>query len=230
MADRQIVLDEEIVPGKRLGRNVWHDDRSKAPEYRAVMATSLVSTRHERRCPAYDQGTLGSCTGNAACGAMMTDPFWEVYRWLTQPDCVSVYSRATEIDPFAGTYPPIDTGSSGLAVAKVLHERGFITWYGHAFGLDECLAALVVAPVIIGIPWYSSFDEPSSTGNISIKAGAYVRGGHEVVLDRINVSKRWVEGTNSWGLTYGVNGRFRMGWGTLGRCLAEQGDAVQFRA
>jgi hypothetical protein len=227
MADREIKIEEAVVVGRRLGRHVQHDDRSKA--FRARMATAIVTASHTRRCDAYDQGELGSCTGNAIAGGLMTDPEYRLGRELGEPEAVRLYSVATTyFDTIPGGWPPDDTGSTGLAVAKAAKNEGFVSSYGWAFGLDEALRALVVAPIIIGINWYSSFDFPSSTGNISITRGAYVRGGHEVVLDRLNVSKRTVGGCNSWGTSWGVNGRFKMGWATLDRLLKEQGDATQF--
>ena len=227
MADREEVIEEQPIDGRRLGRHVQHDERSKA--YRARMATALVSTIHTRRCDAYDQGELGSCTGNAIAGGLMTDPHYRPARVLGEVEAVALYSVASNyFDAIPGGWPPIDTGSTGLAVAKAAQNLGYISSYGWAFGLDEALRALVVAPIIIGINWYSSFDFPSSTGNITITKNAYVRGGHEVVLDRINVSKKTVGGMNSWGPYYGVNGRFKMGWATFGRLLNEHGDATQF--
>lgn len=229
MTERSDVIEETVVPGRRLGRHVQHDEQSKA--FRARMATAIVTASHMRHCPAFDQGEIGSCTGNAMAGALMTDPDYRAGRELTEADAVQIYSLATNwFDLIPGGYPPDDTGSTGLAAAKAAKGLGYVSSYAWAFGLDEALRALVVGPVIIGINWYSSFDYPSSTGNISIKSGAYVRGGHEVVLDRLNVSKRTVGGCNSWGTGWGDNGRFKMGWSTLNRLLTEQGDVVQFVA
>ncbi len=225
MSDGQrTMIPERLVQGRPLGRHINHDARSR--NFRARTAT-LRSVTHKRYCPAFDQGNLGSCTGNAAVGAAMAAPLWIAGRVLTEVDCVEVYSRATAIDPFPGKYPPEDTGSDGLSVAKVMRDKGWVTEYRWAFGLDDALAALVVAPLLIGINWYSSFDTPTSTGRLVMRDDAYVRGGHELVLTGISVSHRTVDGWNSWGPGFARLGRFTMGWKLFGRLLDEGGDATQ---
>ena len=84
----------------------------------------------------------------------------------------------------------------------------------------------MIRPVIFRITWWSSFDKPSSTGYVSIKRGAYVRGGHEVVAVGIDVSAKRVWFYNSWGASWGLKGRFCLSWATLTRLLSEQGDCT----
>src|SRR5581483_12008172 len=177
MTNRTEQIPEVVMPGMRLGRNVDHDERSKA--FPAMIAP-LRTVRHERHCPPFDQGELGSCTGNAMAGALMTDPFYQDGRSLTEKDAVELYAEATRLGRFPGVYPPDDTGSSGLAVAKAAKREGYISSYRHAFGLQQALGALVVGPVITGVKWYSSFDQPLPTGEIQLTDDAFVRGGHEI--------------------------------------------------
>ena len=73
--------------------------------------------------PVLDQGQLGSCTANALCQALNTEP----NRWRTDPPldetaAVGLYAVATTIDPFVGRWPLNDTGSSGLAVCKAAQK------------------------------------------------------------------------------------------------------------
>jgi hypothetical protein len=112
-------------------------------------------------------------------GRLNTAPF-HLYRQrrLTEADAVTIYALATKLDPFPGTYPPDDTGSSGLAACKAAQRLGYISAYHHAFGIEHALRALQLGPVITGIDWYSSFDRPDSNGQIRIAGD--VRGGHEV--------------------------------------------------
>jgi len=78
---------------------------------------------------------------------------------------------------------------------------------GHA-GIQHALQALVVRPVITGVNWYSSFDNPDpQTGMVAIAADATVRGGHEIVADGIDADKKLVWFWNSWGTQYGLGGR-----------------------
>lgn len=213
---------------RRLGRHVEHDERSLA--FPAAQAPALVSALHKRLCPPFDQGNLGSCTGNAMAGLLMTEPYHQGPWAFTEKEAISLYSEATKLDGVRGNYPPTDTGSSGLAVAKAAKNRRYIVAYAHAFGLDHALAALVLGPVIIGINWYSSFDAPDPHGLVSIAHGAYVRGGHEVELVGLDTGTQQVLAVNSWGVDWGNQGTFSFSWTDFDRLLHEHGDVTTVRA
>jgi hypothetical protein len=205
-----------------LGRLVEHDPRSLA--YQALRAVVLRSVAHTRHGKPFDQGQLGSCTGNAMAGLLMTDPYWHRGRRLTEATAVKLYKYATTVDSEPGQYPPDDTGSSGLAAAKAAQHYQYIKSYGHAFGLQHALEALVLQPVIVGVNWYQGFDHPDPYGNVSISGE--VRGGHEFELVAIDVEAKTVRACNSWGLGYGDGGYFTFSWDDLDRLLQEQGDVT----
>jgi hypothetical protein len=212
-----------------LGRNLNHDPRSRAFPFDTTGIT-IASVRHTRRVPVFDQGSIGSCTGNASTGCLATDPFYDTLPAGTVLDeamAVRVYSDATVIDPFPGQYPPTDTGSDGVSVAKVLRARGLISGYTHTFSFDDALKALSTQPVITGTNWYDSMFTPDANGIVSITGGAPV-GGHEYLLDEIDVERGLVGFTNSWGSGWGIEGRAYMTFDTLRRLLSEQGDVTAF--
>jgi hypothetical protein len=222
---------------RRLGRVVNHDPRSKL--YRVHPAkdvSQLLSIRHKRHIPVLYQGNLGSCTGNAALGVIGSSPFFEALPDSLKPStdnpgeaearAVELYSIATGIDEFNGSYPPTDTGSSGLAVAKACKRLGLISGYRHAMGLDEVLSALANVPAIAGIPWYETFDHPDSQGNLYLAAKATARGGHEICLDELDMANRRVGFTNSWGPQWGREGRAYILFDDLSRLLSERGDCT----
>lgn len=227
---------EKVLLQKRLGRHVEHDPRSKGYAFRAP-AKVFQSMTHMVRIPVLDQGSLGSCTGCAAeacCGSL---PFWDAIpntvaakpsqnavKALAQ--AVALYSRATSLDSFYGEYPPEDTGSSGLAVAKAAQQAGLISGYLHTFTLEDALVALGNTPVIVGVNWYSGFDRPAKDGRVSVTGS--VRGGHEFLLYGIDAEKKIVKARNSWGPKWGVNGTFYFSFDDLGRLLDEQGDCTIF--
>lgn len=218
------LIPEIPVLGMRLGRNVEHDDRSK--EFPAPRAAGPLRTViHPRLLPAFDQGNLGSCTAHAAFGLMCTGPT-AIWMRPTEAQIIEAYSWETAHDEFPGQYPPTDTGSSGLAACKYLQARGWITGYDHAFGLQHALEALQIRPVITGVTWYSSFDEPAENGLVRITPGAWVRGAHEFVVSGYFAEYGIVECCNSWGEGWGKSGKFYMLISDWDRLLHENGDVT----
>ena len=217
-------IEEKPGPG-RLGRHIEHDPASRAFPVVPVGAP-LVKVLHVRRVAAFDQGNLGSCTGNAATGILDTVPFRDTSKPpYYEKYAVGVYADATVIDGFPGQYPPDDTGSSGLAVAKVLKNRGLISVYNHAFGITAALEALQTNAVITGVNWYSGFDDPDPVTGIA-KLGGHVRGGHEFEVLGYDPATDLVTAINSWGTGWGLKGRFRFTSKDWAQLLAEQGDVT----
>ena len=142
-------IPEDVVLGKRLGRNIEHDDRSRA--YIAAKATAIVSVQHAALGLPLDQGDLGSCTAEALIGALNTQPNLGTSKPWTQPEAYKLYQREARDEGYR--VPPDDPGGSGLAVCKAAKEMGLISSYTHTFSLDTMLRALVIRPVIIGINW-----------------------------------------------------------------------------
>jgi len=230
-------IDEK--PGRgRLGRHVRHDSRSLAYQVEAADVSTLTSVRHTRYIPVLDQGDLGSCTGNAAEGAIGTGALCLALAGSPlQPNgdaladerqAVALYSMATQLDGVDGSYPPDDTGSDGLSVAKAAKKAGMISGYQHATSLNAALTALAAGPVIAGINWYDSFDEPNGGGVCVISNGAQVRGGHEICLDELDVERGLIGFTNSWGESWGEQGRAYFTWHDFTRLLSEEGDVTVF--
>ncbi len=232
-------IHRERIPSTdpRLGRHIHHDDRSRRFPFPTAGLT-LKSVRHTRRIPVLDQGQLGSCTGNAGIGALGTEPFYSVEIGVPrysfdENGAVALYADATRLDDAPGQYPPDDTGSDGLAVAKALRAAGEISGYQHTFNLDDALKALTVTPFITGVNWYNSMFDPQPDGRLVVDFASGLAGGHEFVVDEIDVENEDVWATQSWGPGWGVfrdgrPGRFRIGFTDYGRLLAQQGDVTVF--
>jgi hypothetical protein len=173
----------------------------------------------------FDQGNVGSCTGNAIAGCLNTAPHHLKYqRRFTEAHALAIYSLATTLDGFPGTYPPDDTGSSGLAACKAAVQFGYISEYHHAFGIEQALRALQLGPVITGVDWYTGFDTPDSHGQIRISGD--VRGGHEFEVFGYDPETDLCWCWQSWGIDYGVRGKFCMTSRTWGDLLSNQGDVT----
>lgn len=214
----------------RLGRHVNHDSESRRYPVDTAGLT-IASVRHRRRIVVLDQGALGSCTGNAGIGCLGTDPNYDALPViggyaLTQQGAVKLYGDATRIDPYPGQWPPEDTGSDGLSVAKALQAAGDISGYTWAFTLSDALKALSATPLITGIPWFSSMFSPGPDG--LIKVFGSLAGGHEIVVDEYDAARGWVGFTNSWGQGWGQAGRFYLAAEDWGKLLEQQGDVTAF--
>lgn len=221
------------APGNpyRLGRHVRHDSRSAAYAIAGTPTSTLVSKRWTRRIPVLDQGDLGSCTGNAAAGWLGTDD--ATRQGLTEYGgnpideafAVELYGEATQLDSYQGTYPPDDTGSDGLSVAKALVQFDVATGYQHAFSLQAALTALsTLGPVMFGVNWYEDMFDPAADGRLHITGS--LAGGHEFVVDEIDVTNQRVWLTNSWGSGWGVQGRAYLTWADATKLLGQQGDVT----
>lgn len=224
MADEvyRATLTEDVVAGKRLGRHVVHDPRSR--NFPAESAVKVESVTHAAIGLPLDQGQIGSCTANALCGALDSAPDFRSGTPRNENDAVQLYELETKLE--GDPYPPNDPGGSGLEVCKAAKQVGWITSYRHAFGVDHALRALMLRPVITGIRWYTSFDTPDADGLVVIAPGATVRGGHEVVADEIDAPNHLVWCWNSWGSGFGKGGRFCMSFDTWKTLLEEQGDVT----
>lgn len=79
-----------------------------------------------------DQGKIGSCTGNAVTQLLNTDYAMKVSgrtSFLSEDDAVKVYTLATDIDAFPGSYPTVDNGSSGDAACEAAIQLGYLSGY-----------------------------------------------------------------------------------------------------
>jgi len=228
MTDRQRTIEEHPADGMRLGRHVFHDERSK--DYEAAQATRIKSVSHSFHGLPLDQGDVGSCTAEATCGALNTMPTSGRLKGavaghtFTQDDAYKLYGLETQNE--GEPWPPNDPGGTGLWVCKAAKQEGWISAYHHAFGLQMALRALVLRPNIWGFNWYQGFDSPDPETGL-VKISGQIRGGHEILAVEILADKQLVGFVNSWG-SWGLDGtgRFYVGFGDLERLLGEQGDVT----
>lgn len=221
----------------RLKRHIVHDPRSR--DFPADKAAAIHSVIH---APSpllpVNQKQIGACTAFSSVGALLCDPYTSRVKLSVTPEttanlnkfALGLYHDETELNPQDGVYKPADPGGSGLAIAKVLKNRGLITGYSHAFGIEHALLALTLRPVIFGVTWYNSFFTPNGDGLIEIAKGSAIDGGHEICANLIDKSAELVGFIQSWG-KWGVKktGQFFMSFDTLDRLLKNQGDCTQFK-
>jgi hypothetical protein len=217
-------------PEHGLGRHIHRPDGFEARLLETQDPTTIQNVTWLRQCAAFNQGSVGSCTGNAAAGCAMTQSFFVPGRTFGEPTALWIYSKATTYNGGGGTYPPDDTGSSGPASAEALQEMGLISAYTHATDLNGALTGLQSGPGSSGISWYTSFDTPLPTGECPLTPGATVRGGHEIEAFQVDTVNERVWFWQSWGTTWGGlgNGTFWLSYATLNSLFAEGADVTFF--
>jgi hypothetical protein len=223
-------LREKQSNPHRLGRHVNHDPRSLRF---AVRPSGIVQSRTwQRRIPVLDQGDLGSCTGNATVGVLGTEPFYSALtpvqrQALGEAEAVRLYSQATQLDPWAGAYPPDDTGSDGLSVAKAAVKFGYLSGYQHITSIAAAQTAIQTGPFIVGTVWLDGMFEPDADGYVH--ATGAEAGGHEYECFALDLEADDWWFWQSWGANWGpLGGKFRMKTATFASLLAQQGDATTF--
>jgi hypothetical protein len=220
-----------------LGRVKEHDPRSIYYAVAAWPRSAVKSVDWTRRAPVFDQGQLGSCTGNAAAGLVGTDALGYTGQSsvtvsgnvlpVDETLALQVYSLATQLDEYQGAYPPDDTGSSGLGAAKALVKLGLSSHYQHAFSLGALNTALQRGPVMIGIEWFNSMFEPDNRGQLLLDKTSGVAGGHEFIVSAYIKDSGLYRMENSWGPGWGIGGSAFFTAADLQWLLSQEGDVTQ---
>lgn len=142
---------------------------------------------------------IGSCTGHSAAQHLSTQPFTAL---LSDDDAMRIYSLATVLDPFAGEYPPDDTGSNTSSAARAAKILGYTTRDYYAVETLEGLQqALQRSSCVMGTPWYQGFSRPTACGEM-LPLGI-IEGGHAKAIVAWDANLKRVITRNSWGKDWG---------------------------
>lgn len=210
----------------RLGRHIVHDERSWDYQEKIPRRVSpLRSVQHRRYDPRPEPNQpVGCCTMVSECMMANTVRNRVKGQVLDMDDAIKGYSIATSIDPFRGTYPPDDTGSSGLAAAKAAVQMGFARSYVWYFSVEDVLTALQSHAVSFGGYWYERMFYPNRHNPIVKPLGEIV-GGHQWVLSGYRAKEELIVGECWWGPGFGLNGRFYIHVEDFRALMEQDGDA-----
>lgn len=213
---------------RRLGRQLVHDEASRG----FTLPTAVDrSTWHDKLISIFDpvinpNQEIGCCTGVAkaiefnSAGNRVSGVINDM------DDAIQIYSHATTIDPWDGSYPPDDTGSSGLAAAKASQQEDRGRGYDWIFGgADQAIQIMMGLPDIpgrcvnVGTWWKWDMFNQDADGKVSVSGGD--AGGHQYIIHGYWQDRDWVMGRCWWG-------DFRDFWITrdeLDGLLRDGGDA-----
>jgi hypothetical protein len=217
-----------------LGRHVRHDSRSKAYRKDTTGLSIQDVTWVCHLASILDQGDVGSCTAETGDELMASEPYVGTLSSTdagavtagTQAWPLAFYHDETVADDYPGTYPPNDTGSDGLTMAKVLKARGMISGYTHTFTADDALKAMSTGPAAWGTNWKTGMDDVDTTTG-QVKYTGTTRGGHELSLYRIDAAKEQVWFRNHWGAWgYQGQGVAWISFDDFAKSLKDQGDVT----
>lgn len=211
----------------QLGRQIVHDPLSRLYAFKATEPAEKRDFTHRVYQPRpVPNQPVGCCTGVDLAVKCNTVGNRRKGVVLNMNDALKVYSRATQLDPWEGSWEPHDTGSSGLAAAKAAKEFGLIDSYQWIFdGAAGVLAALQTKPVGVGAWWtYDMFDPDPVTGLVR-PTGAKA-GGHQWTVIGYRKKPDAFLGQCWWGRWgLGGTGRFLIRYDDLDALLHEYGDA-----
>lgn len=204
---------------RTFDRRIEFDPRSRDYPVRALVEDKPLRSYTWGVPVRLDQGNEGACVGFAWTHELAARP--KVHGLVTNDLARSVYHEAQLIDEWAETPP--EEGTSVLAGAKRMKERGYLGEYRWCFSLrDLQLTVGYLGPVVLGVWWWSQMMDTDASGYVSRK-GQRV-GGHAILCNGYSVTKRRFKLTNSWGTGWGVGGECYVTETDMEALLLDQGE------
>lgn len=217
--------------GRTFDWNPNHDPESRNYGVRRLVEAAPTKAVWWSGGPVTDQGAEGACVGHAAVGEFLASPVRGKLPTVNRVEAanalaLAVYQRAKLLDP----WPGVDyDGTAVNAGMKVGRERGWWGGYSWAFSIEDVKRALLLGPVILGVPWYEGSYETRGRYSELVTDGELV-GGHTILCTGWTPSYGNLGETfrlrNSWGATFGRNGNCYVRARTLAGLLEQDGEAA----
>lgn len=169
-----------------------------------------------------DQGTTPHCVGFAWATFGITLPVFDNFD-NSMGD--KIYYAAKIIDG----EPNAEDGSSTLSGVKAFMQFAKLENDSYAFAsnLNDIVTwVLANGPVIAGTDWLNGMFYPDADGLVHVDyTNDQVAGGHEWNISGADTVARQFHCTNTWGVNWGVNGHFKIGFDDFMNLFDHQGDA-----
>lgn len=171
-----------------------------------------------------NQGREGACVGFSCAGELAAKPA----AYPTDDRlALKIYAAAREVDRSEGRN--FSSGATVLAGMKACQRARYFQKYVWCFGIDDAINWVVrKGPTIWGINWYESMYEPNRQGLLSVEGD--IAGGHAIMCNGFWPNHPQFGDvlvfTNSWGKSWGLNGRAYLSVADGARLLKEDGEVA----
>jgi hypothetical protein len=163
-----------------------------------------------------DQGREGACTGFSRAHNLASSP--KVVKGVDQDLAYKLYQMAKKLDQWPGEGYE---GSSVLGAVKAAQELELVESFYWSFHLEDFLHGMTYGgPATVGCNWHRGMADPDANGYIH--PTGEIDGGHAILVlgqelvfggdgpHGIHMDKSYVVWHNSWGKSWGVQGRAKM--------------------
>lgn len=215
----------QVFQGRVFGRVYVPDARNARFPVLATLDPSLPPHKYHAANFVLNQGATPMCVAFSSTGYRMAGPI----SYKIDYSIPELYTECQKNDPWFGENY---AGTSVGAALKVFKRRGYITEYRWATRVEQVIAhVLSTGPMFVGTTFYEGMANPDKKGFMRI-SGASV-GGHAYLIIGANTKLKCPDGTvgafrilNSWGRTFGQNGRAWLSFADFAVLLADDGEAA----
>lgn len=166
--------------------------------------------------PTLDQEDTGHCVGFDAAQFGNTLPYND--QWNNAVGH-AIYYECKIIDGDPGA----ENGSWIRSGAKALQNRGRIGSYAWCSTVQQVKDWVrVKGPVMVGTTWHNDMFDPDASGLVKPTGG--IAGGHAYLLMGDLPSEQAFMFLNSWGASWGDNGRFKIKYSDFATLMADYGE------
>lgn len=209
--------------GKGLGRLPSADEKDRLHLMSAVLPRRVeLKTRYWTPGIVLDQGSTSQCVAYSWTQFLQTSPTRTRLSLLGTDFMFRLYTEAKKNDEWPGEEYE---GTSVRAGARILTEWNRLVEYVWAFDAETLKRfVLTRGPAVLGTDWYEEMFYPERHRDTLVAEGD-IAGGHAWLVLGYSESRKAFRMINSWGKTWGQNGRAWVPFATMEQLVAQQGEA-----
>jgi hypothetical protein len=166
-----------------------------------------------------NQGSMPHCVGYAWAHWLEDGPVEQSgIPPILKP--IDIYNSTQKLDEWVGENYD---GTSVRGGVKFLQQQKKVKSYYWAYNVNTLIdTVLNIGPVVVGTNWYYGMFYPDRNGLIKVSGGLV--GGHAYVINGVDTVKKQFRIKNSWGKSWGKQGRAFISFNDMSRLINEQGE------